>query len=551
MPRDRKGITIMTVYELFTMLGGIGLFLYGMNIMSLGLKNACGEKLKTILEHATKNKYISVVVGIIVTLLIQSSSATDVMVIGFVHSGLMTLAQAIGVIMGANIGTTITAQITAFHIGAYAPAILFLGTVMYLFLGKPFLKHIGTVIMGFGMLFEGVELMKSAITPLSTSPAFIGLISGLSNPVLTMLFGMVFTALLQSSSSATVIFQAFAMEGIINYHVAAYLCIGSSIGSVAPNILASLTSNRNGKRTALLNLIFNLIRAAALMSILAFFPGIFDMIQSLSPGNIGRQIANTHTIFAIFSVLLMLPFTSLIVKLTYIFLPLKAEETSIDEDRKLLFIQNPGAIPPATALQQAHKEITRMGKIALDNLRLSITSFFEKTEDKYEIINETEETVNYLEQAILSKLIELRTKDMHPNDLNLISHMTLTISDLERLSDHATNINSYARQIHSENAKLSAEAMKGLRTMANATLEIIELALYIWETKDFSRYSEVEALESSVDSMQEKLIQNHIERFLNSHCEPRAAVLFCDMVTDLERCADHAVNIAASLKAIE
>ena len=433
----------MTLNEFFVLLGGVGLFLYGMTIMSSGLRNACGERLKTILEYATKNKIISVFVGIAVTLLIQSSSATDVMVIGFVNSGLMNLNQAIGVIMGANIGTTVTAQITAFNISAYAPMILFVGAVMYLFMGKPIIKHIGCVIMGFGMLFEGVALMKGAIAPLAKTPAFISLVSGLKNPVVTMLFGVAFTALLQSSSSATVIFQAFAMEGIIQYHTAAYLCIGAAIGSVTPNLLASLTANRNGKRTALLNLTFNIFRATELMILLAIFPGIFDWIQSLSPNNIGRQIANTHTIFAIFSVLTILPFTKYIVKLTQIILPLKPEETRVFEDRKLKYMNRTGDVSPATALSQAHKEISRMGTIAVGNLRMSIQGFFDTNESRDAQVDECEDTVNFLEHAILSKLVELRTPDMHPKDLDLVYKMTLTVSDIERLSDHATNIVEY------------------------------------------------------------------------------------------------------------
>ena len=538
----------MSLHEIFSLLGGVGLFLYGMTIMSTGLRNACGEKLKTILEYATKNKLISVLVGIAVTMLIQSSSATDVMVIGFVNSGLMNLTQAIGVIMGANIGTTVTAQITAFNISAYAPMILFVGAIMYLFLGKPIVKHIGCVIMGFGMLFQGVSLMKAAIAPLAATPAFIALISGLRNPLVTMLFGVAFTALLQSSSSATVIFQAFAMEGIIQYHTAAYLCIGAAIGSVTPNLLASLTANRNGKRTALLNLFFNILRATLLMTLLAIFPSIFDRIQALSPDNIGRQIANTHTIFAVFSVLAILPFSNWIVKLTQIILPLKPEEHKVVEDRKLLYLNDPGALTPSAALVQARKEISRMGRISLSNLRMATLSFFDDDPSRDSVIEETEETVNYLEHAILSQLALLRTPDIHPNDLDQVYRMTLTVSDIERLSDHATNILEYAQQLRSGNASISPEARKELHHMCEITLESTELCLQIFETQDYSRFLEAEKLEQHVDALQEKLIQNHVQRFLESTCEPRGGVLFCDMVTDLERCSDHAINIAASLR---
>lgn len=537
----------MTTFEFFTLLGGVGLFLYGMTIMSSGLKNACGSKLRTILEYATKNKAISVLVGIAVTMLIQSSSATDVMVIGFVNSGMMTLGQAVGVIMGANIGTTITAQITAFNISAYAPLILFVGAIMYLFFKKNMIKYVGCIIMGFGMLFQGVALMKSAIAPLAATPAFTAFVSGLEHPVITVLFGTAFTALLQSSSSSTVIFQAFAMEGIISFHTAAYLCIGAAIGSVTPNLLASLTANRNGKRTALLNLLFNLFRAALLMTLLAVMPGILTWIQKLSPDNVGRQIANAHTIFAITAVILILPFADKIVKLTQVLLPLKPDENKVAEERKLVYMTHPGSMAPAAALNLAHKEITRMGNIARYNLRLAVSCFFEEDDEKAQTVAETEETVNFLEHAILSKLVELRTPDMSQRDLELVYRMTLAVSDMERLSDHAENIVEYATQVHSGKAVLSEQAMKELRTMSELALQSVDLCMEIFEAKDYPRLPEAEALEARVDEARETLIQSHIERFMDSTCDPRGGVVFSDMVTDLERCSDHAINIAASL----
>ncbi len=537
----------MTIFEFFSLLGGVGLFLYGMTIMSSGLKNACGENLRVILEHATKNKLISVLVGIAITMLIQSSSATDVMVIGFVNSGLMTLSQAIGVIMGANIGTTITAQITAFNISAYAPLILFAGAIMYLFFKRNLVKHIGCVIMGFGMLFQGISLMKGAIAPLANTPTFISFISTLDNPLFTVLFGVAFTALLQSSSSSTVIFQAFAMEGIINYHTAVYLCIGAAIGSVTPNILASLTANRNGKRTALLNLIFNLFRAVILMILIGIFPRILDVIQSLSPSNVGRQIANTHTIFAIFAVIVMLPFTDIIVKLTQKLLPLKPEESRKAEDRKILYMTQTGAIPPAVALAQAHREISRMGKIARDNLKMAIDCFFELDDDKAQAVEETEDTVNYLEREIIAKLVELRTLDMSPKDLNRVYHMTLVVSDMERLSDHAENIIEYEAQVRSGKAVLSPDALKELKNLAEVSLRSIDLCLDIFEHESYDLLPEAEALEEQVDDTQEAIIANHVKRLMAATCDPMGGVVFTDMATDLERCSDHAINIAAAL----
>lgn len=537
----------MTTYEFFSLLGGVGLFLYGMTIMSTGLKNACGEKLRQILEYATKNRFIAVAVGICVTLLIQSSSATDMMVIGFVNSGMMTLSQAIGVIMGANIGTTITAQITAFNISAYAPVILFVGAVMYLFFKKNLTKYIGCIIMGFGMLFQGVALMKTAIAPLAATPAFITFLSGLENPLVTVLFGVAFTALLQSSSSSTVIFQAFAMEGIITYHTAAYLCIGAAVGSVTPNLLAGLTANRNGKRTAILNLLFNLCRAGLILVLITVVPQLLTFIQSLSPENVGRQVANTHTIFAIIAVAVMLPATEHIVKLSQKVLPLRPDENKMVEERKLVYMSQPGSVSPATALNLAQKEIVRMGKIARDNLRMAVTCFFDRDDEKYQVVEETEDTVNYLEHAILSKLVELRTPDMHPKDLELVYRLTLTLSDIERISDHAENIIEHASQIHNGGAVLSGHAVKELHAMSELALRSVDLCLEIFESGDHSRLGEAEALETQVDRAREQLIQSHVERLMDSDCEPRGGVVFCDMITDLERCSDHAINIAASL----
>lgn len=537
----------MSLFELFSLLGGVGLFLYGMTIMSTGLKNACGENLRVILEHATKNKVISVVVGIAITMLIQSSSATDVMVIGFVNSGLMSLTQAIGVIMGANIGTTITAQITAFNLSAYAPMILFVGAVMYLFVKKDMVKYIGSVIMGFGMLFEGIALMKAAIAPLAETEAFINMISALENPFLIVLFGVLFTALLQSSSSATVIFQAFAVQGIITYKTSVFLVIGAAIGSVTPNILASLTMSRNGKRTALLNLMFNLIRAAILMTLILIFPQILTVIKSLSPDNVARQIANTHTIFAIFAVLVMLPFSDYIVKLTQKLLPLKPEESRSGEERKLMYMTQTGAIPSAVALSQAQREIARMGEIASRNLKTAIKCFFEQDDSLAELVEETEDTVNYLDRAIIAKLVELRTLEMTPRDLSRVYHMTLVVADIERLSDHAENIIEYEAQVHSGKATLSRDAMDELRNLADLSLQSVDLCLSIFAGDDYDRLQEAEDLEDLVDDTQETIIGNHVKRLMNATCDPMGGVVFTDMATDLERCSDHAINIATAL----
>ncbi len=539
----------MTIAEMFSLIGGIGLFLFGMTIMSTGLRNACGDNLQTILEKATKNKIMALFVGIGMTVLIQSSSATDVMVIGFVNSGLMQLSQAIGVIMGANIGTTITAQITAFNISTFTPLILFAGAVMYLFLKRTLHKSIGSILLGFGMLFQGITMMKAAIAPLAQTPGFVRFLSTLDNPFLAVLFGVGFTALLQSSSSSTVIFQAFAIQGVLDYNTAVYLIIGAAIGSVTPNLLASLTANRNGKRSAILNLLFNLIRAGILVTLINVFPRILTAIQSLSPNDVGRQIANTHTIFAIIAVAIVLPFSDYIIKLANKIIPVLPEENEAAEERKLKYmtgiITN---IPASVAVSQAHNEIVRMGQIAVKNLDRALKCFFDYDSAKAESVRTHEETVNILNHSIADQMVQLGKKDMSSEQTRRISMMTIAVTDFERLSDHAENIVEYAENLISRKVKFSETAEKELREMADNTLKVVHMAMNAFETEDYSHLDEMEGYESIVDDEQHTLINNHIERIMNNQCDPVSGVIFSEIVTDLERCSDHGINIAYALK---
>ncbi len=536
----------MTFVQFFSLLGGVGLFLFGMTIMSTGLKNAAGDQLKTILEHATSNRVVAVIVGVLVTVLIQSSSATDMMVISFVNSGLMTLLQAIGVIMGANIGTTITAQITAFNLSDYAPLVLFIGAIMYLFVKKTIVKHIGSIIMGFGMLFLGISIIKGAIAPLSESTEFVNFLSTLENPALAVLFGVLFTALLQSSSSSVVIFQTFAIEHIISFEMAVYLTIGAAIGSVTPNILASLTTNRNGKRTAALNLIFNLIRATLLLTIIALIPQFLSFIEWLSPDDPGRQIANAHTIFAIIAVLAVLPFTPQIVALSKKVIRELPEETQNIQDRQLLYLVE-GNFAPAVALQQAQLEIVRMANIAAKNLEIALECFFMHNDKLSEKVEENEQTVNYLTHAITNRLVRMRTMDMTGHERNRISQMTLAVADIERISDHAENIIEYENQVRTQKAQLSPKAIEELHEIANAVTKHIRFCIDIFENETFDKLGEAEAQEQAVDEQQRTIVNNHIQRLLNDKCDPLGGVVFTNMSSDLERCSDHAINIAFAL----
>ncbi|MBR0081725.1 MAG: Na/Pi cotransporter family protein [Clostridia bacterium] len=539
----------MTVWEILSLLGGVGLFLYGMTVMSSGLKNAAGDSLHVILEKVTTNRVLAVLIGIVVTMLVQSSSATDMMVIGFVNSGLMTLAQAIGVIMGANIGTTVTAQITAFNLTALAPALVFVGTVLYLFLKKPLVKHIGAILLGFGMLFVGIGLIKTAIAPLAQSEGFIRVLSALSHPALAVLFGILFTALLQSSSSSVVIFQAFAVEGLLTYEQCVYLAIGAAIGSVMPNLLASLTTDRNGKRTALLNLYFNMLRAVQLLLIITIFPVVLDWIKLLSPGDVARQVANTHTIFAIVAVLVLLPCSKLIIKLTYLTMPLLPEEQRQKEDRRLVFLPGAEQMVPAVAVRQAKLEVERMGKIARSNLTSALEYFFyPEREELFDRVEETEQTVDWLDHTISDRLVTLRSLQLPERDVFLLSRMIRVTSNFERISDHAENIIEFAQRLKTDKVTISDAGMEELRQLSVGVLQCLDVAMDVFETESLKRLPEAEELEQNVDDMQAQFIQNHIDRLMQSGCNPLAGVIFTDMCTDLERCSDQALNIAHALR---
>lgn len=537
----------MQITDIFKLLGGVGLFLFGMSIMSTGLKNACGDNLQNILECATKNKVVAVFAGLLMTVLVQSSSATDVMVIGFVNSGMMNLSQAIGVIMGANIGTTITAQITAFNLALYTPLILFAGAVMYLFFKKSIVKHIGSIIMGFGMLFAGITMIKEVVEPLKSSPEFINFISTLNNPALAVAFGVGFTALLQSSSSSIVIFQTFAVQGLLAYNTAVYLVIGAAIGSVTPNLLAGLTANREGKRTAVLNLLFNLIRAVLLIVLINIIP-LTNWICRLSPNDVGRQIANTHTIFAIIAVLVELPFTKFIIRLAEKIIPVNPEENKERSDRSLVYMNQLDNIPVSVALHQTQREICRMGRIAANNLNNAIKCFFDYNAEKAADVRSNEETVNILNHSIADAMLQLKTLDLTTENMRRVSMMTIAVTDIERLSDHAENIVEYIEEMNSKKASLSESAIDELKAMAKDTIDAVYLSIDIFETEDYSKLDEIELLESNVDNYEKELIHNHVERLMNSNCDALSGIIFSDVVTDLERCSDHAINLAYALK---
>ena len=418
---------------------------------------------------------------------------------------------------------------------------------MFLFLRKSLVKYIGEFLMGFGMLFVGISIMKAAIAPLSESKGFVDLLSGLDNPFAAVIFGIAFTALLQSSSSSVVIFQTFAVQGLLGYHTAVYLVIGAAIGSVTPNLIASLTTNRNGKRTAILNLLFNLIRAVILIILINVFPQILELIQSLSPDSVARQVANTHTIFAIIAVALELPITSLIIKFAEKLIPIRPEENEQLEDRKLQYLLNVKNMPSRMALANAKREIARMGRISEKNLNRALDCFFDYDASKVAAVKAREDSVDILDKEIDDALLDLRSMYFSDEALHRISMLNISKTDIERISDYAENIVEYAEEMHAKKSTLSEDAIEELRKMADDARRIVALSLDIFTEESYTRLYELDKVEASIDLQKTELISHHVDRLMEGTCEPFAGITFTNVVTELERIGDHAENIAYAL----
>jgi phosphate:Na+ symporter len=536
----------MNAAMIFLLLGGLGMFLYGMKMMSDGLERLAGDRMRRVLEVLTNNRFAGVGVGMGVTSIIQSSSATTVMLVGFVNAGLMTLLQATGVIMGANIGTTITAQLIAFKLSDVAPVILFAGMLMSVFVKKRAIERIGNIILGFGVLFVGLSLMAQAMKPLQDSEAFRSFLVSFKSPVVGVLVGAAFTAVIQSSSASIGILQTLAMIGLIGLDSAVYVVLGQNIGTCITAIIAAIGKNTNSKRTAGIHLMFNITGTVVFLVLLALFPRIVGIIESLSPGDVSRQIANFHTLFNVSMALLLIGFAKQMVWLIEKIVPDRHDPDKVE--RKLMYLNGRTAKAPLLVLGDTLKELTRMGNISADNFRNALESFFDRDEQKASKVIEVEKTVDYLSQSITGYLISYRSLDIPEHDIKVLGSLHHVIIDMERISDFAENVAEYSLSMAERRGKLSGDAHAELVEMSSKTMETLKLALEVFESRDKSRLGEVEAIEREVDEMQEKYMDNHIERLQNELCDPQTGVVFTNMVTTLERVADHAVNIAFSIR---
>lgn len=539
----------MNVTDLLGLLGGLALFLYGMQMMSAGLEDAAGNRMKQILERLTANRFLGVAVGAGITAVIQSSSATTVMVVGFVNSGMMTLKQAVWIIMGANIGTTITGQLIALDVGALAPLFAFVGVVFIVFVKKVIFHHYGQIIAGLGILFIGMEMMSSAMMPLRDSAAFVDLVSNFSNPFIGILAGAVFTALIQSSSASVGILQALAVSGVIGLPTAVYVLFGQNIGTCITAVLASIGTSRNAKRTTVIHLMFNIIGTALFTTVCMATPLTAFMV-SLTPDNPAAQIANMHTLFNIVTTLLLLPFGTYLAELATKILPDRGTE---DIDMMHLAYIRPMESSKdhqigssAIVIGSVRRELGRMASMAADNVSRSFQAVIDGTPDSLPQVEETEEYIDFLNKEISKYISHSIAFEANEKDSALISAFFKISGNLERIGDHAVNICEYTKRMQEKRIAFSEQAKSEISQMQSVCASSMKLLLSM-EELTVSSLSEVAALEQKIDDMTDLFRQNQFKRMQKGTCSDEACILYSEMLTDFERIGDHMLNIGQEL----
>ena len=533
---------------ILSLLGGLALFLYGMQMMSNGLEAAAGNRMKKILEKLTSNRFLGVLVGAGITAVIQSSSATTVMVVGFVNSGLMTLNQAVWIIMGANIGTTITGQLIALDIGALAPLIAFVGVAMIVFLKKDMFHHYGHIIAGLGVLFIGMEMMSGAMEPLRESQTFVNLVTEFKNPVVGILVGMIFTAIIQSSSASVGILQALAMSGLIGLDSAVFVLFGQNIGTCITAVLAAIGTSRNAKRTTIIHLLFNLI-GTAIFTIACLTIPVASWVEAITPDNASAQIANMHTIFNITTTLLLLPFGNMLASLATKILPDIEEEEA--GTYKLQYIKHfemgkeNGIGNSLIAIDSISKELIRMGGMVKENLESSFAATLMKDTNNEKIEN-TEEYIDYLNKEI-SKYISGRIAyETNADDSALLSALFKISGNLERIGDHAMNIYGYATTLKEKGIGFSDAACREIEKMNDICVTILNMVSKR-ERISADTLAKISAAEQKIDDMTEEYRRNQLERMKKGNCSDEACILYSEMLTDFERIGDHVLNIGEAL----
>lgn len=535
----------MELNDILLLLGGLALFLYGMQMMGNGLETAAGNKMKSILEKLTSNRIKGVVVGAAITAVIQSSSATTVMVVGFVNSGLMTLNQAVWVIMGANIGTTITGQLIALDIDVIAPLFAFAGVAVIMFTKNERVKHISEIFAGLGVLFIGMGMMGDAMAPLQQSETFIGFMSNFNNPLVGILIGAVFTAIIQSSSASVGILQALASTGAVPLSSAVFILFGQNIGTCITAVLASIGTKVNAKRTTVIHLMFNII-GTVLFSVICLVTPFTEWIAALTPDNPVAQIANVHTAFNIVTTLILLPFGTLMAKAAKRLLPDKEGQ---EEDVKRLkyirpFENNYTVGHAAMVISQIENEVERMLQMVRKNTEGCFNAVIKQDHNVIEELEDREQYIDYLNKEISKYIVHLMPTEMTVQDSQKLNAYYRIIGDLERIGDHAINFVDYLHNMNEWNIKFSKSAVESLEQMKQLCAETL-IGISKENINGRKHVLEVAAKnEQRIDDMQERLLKGQIERMQSGECGAEAGVILSEMLTDFERIGDHALNIA-------
>ena len=534
----------MSITNFLSLLGGLALFLYGMQMMSNGLEAAAGDRMKEILEKLTSNRILGVLVGAGITAVIQSSSATTVMVVGFVNAGMMNLQQAVWIIMGANIGTTITGQLIALDIGAIAPLIAFIGVAMVVFLKKPMVHHVGTIFAGLGVLFIGMEMMSTAMLPLREEPAFIELMTSFSNPLLGILAGALFTAIIQSSSASVGILQALARSGLIGLDGAVYVLFGQNIGTCITAVLASIGTGREAKQTTIIHLSFNLIGTAIFTTVCVLTAhtafSLTDLVASWTPGSPDAQIANMHTMFNVVTTLILLPFGTYLAAFAQKVLPYKEEKTSeVLQYLKPLPSSTRSLGTSAISVQQVDEEINHMLSLAYENVEQGFGQLLKYDKKIGEEILKREETVDTLNREIADYITNALSMELNNDISTALSIYYHQITDIERISDYAVKMENYSKD--RLQARLNEEERDTISSMHSMCMEMYDARHDIQKSETLRRQSEdvcVNLRKRQMQRMKEKSISSEI------------SMMFSQLLTDFERINGHALNIAEDYEII-
>ena len=539
----------MGITDILSLFGGLALFLYGMQMMSNGLEAAAGNKMKSILEKLTSNRIKGVLVGAGITAVIQSSSATTVMVVGFVNSGLMTLRQAVWIIMGANIGTTITGQLIALDIGAIAPLFAILGVGAIMFSKNEKVHHISGIIAGLGILFMGMDMMGAAMEPLQESEAFISLMTQFSNPLLGILVGAVFTAIIQSSSASVGILQALAATGMIPLSGAVYVLFGQNIGTCITAVLASIGTKVNARRTTIIHLMFNII-GTTIFTIICMTTPYVSLIESLTPNDPVSQIANAHTIFNIVTTLILLPFGTYMASAAEKILPDSKKED--DEELRLKYIRpfdsSYAVGNSAIAVAQVKEEVDRMLDMVAKNIGDAFDTLIKYSDKSRKKVEEREEYIDYLNKGISEYIVSLMAGEMNADDSRKINGYYAIITNLERIGDHATNIAEYADDMKKWDLQFSDNVLDELSEMKKQCIASMENIKNVDPAEAGKVLGQAEALEQKTDDMRDKYFKKQMQRLKKGKCKPQSGIVFSEVLTDFERMGDHALNIAQQYK---